>query len=169
MSENDTRYSPFRRSERNELCRELHNIGSARQAQRQCSASARMLSETMRTSWDERFSVDGKSIGVLSKPCCLPEATSWQGRTMATSPDVQILRVTHLPDGDRAVVHMRAGDFRFGTIFVEGLKDHDPRVSWPRSKGGTGGGYPIVEVPDGRRRKVYDRLIIEAVTEDVST
>jgi hypothetical protein len=72
--------------------------------------------------------------------------------TGALTPEVS--RVTRL-DSDRAVAHVRVGPFMFSSIFVTGLADADPRVSWPR----TSRGFKIIDVAEPARSDIEAEIL----------
>ena len=81
------------------------------------------------------------------------DAFAWLG---AVSP--KILDVVPL-DTDRAVVKLDLFGVQFGTIFVVGMADGFPRVSWPR----TSRGYPIFKIGDPLARDLIEEVILNAV------
>jgi hypothetical protein len=82
-------------------------------------------------------------------------APAWLGEL---SPIIR--NVTRL-DADRAVVHLDLAGFSFRTIYVLGLADGFPRVSWPR----TSRGYLIIEIPNCIARDHVEEAILAAVAD----
>jgi len=75
--------------------------------------------------------------------------------------ECHVTRITRL-DNDRAVAVVEAGQFTFGSVFIVGLADHRPVVSWPR----TARGYPIICVAEPLK-STLEGAILAAVAESV--
>lgn len=80
-------------------------------------------------------------------------------RDKAGGADVRVTRIVTIDD-DRAVAELKAGPFTFGSIWILGLSQRRPVVSWPT----TSRGYGIIEVAEPFRSHL-EGAILDAVEE----